>query len=162
VIGAGGGHSASGSYQLDGTIGQPIIGRSSSANYSIEVGFWVGAPAGTSGCEYTIGDINNNGIANGIDVVYGVIYFKGGTPPPVRCDMCPEPAPFYAAGDVNGSCTFNGIDIGYFVNFLKGVYPSLQFCPTCPPGGRMEPPVPALMPITSPSNSPRDNIRSGD
>ena len=55
VIGSGGGHSASGSYQLDGTIGQPIVGQSSSANYRIEAGFWVGAPTGPSGCDYSKG-----------------------------------------------------------------------------------------------------------
>ena len=150
VIGSGGGTSQSANYQLSGTVGQPIVGRSSSANYSIEAGFWVGAAAGPSGCEYVKGDINNSGVANGIDVVYGVVYFKGGPPPPVRCDMCPQPAPFYAAGDVNASCTFNGIDIGYFVNFLKGVYPTLQFCATCPPAGRAVPPVPAIMPTSVP------------
>ncbi len=84
-------------------------------------------------CDYIIGDINNNGVANGIDVVYGVNYFKGGPPPPVSCDMCPQPAPFYAAGDVNGDCIFNGIDITFWVGYLKGILPWLRHCPSCPP-----------------------------
>ncbi len=88
---------------------------------------------GGGGCAYLPGDINGNGAANGIDVVYGVNYFKGSTPPPVICGMCPQTQPFYAAGDVNGNCAFNGIDISFFVNYLKGVVPALLNCPSCPP-----------------------------
>jgi hypothetical protein len=94
----------------------------------------------SSGCAYTIGDINNNGAANGIDVVYGVNYFKGSSAPPIDCGSpvgpCPQASPFYAAGDVNGNCAFNGIDVTFFVNYLKGVVPALLICPTCPPAGR--------------------------
>ena len=87
------------------------------------------------GCAYIPGDINGDGVANGIDVTFGVAYFKGGNPPPVDCHpFCPEtPDPFYAAGDVNGSCSLNGIDITYFVAYLKGMQPALLFCPDCPP-----------------------------
>jgi hypothetical protein len=91
--------------------------------------------SGPSGCDYIPGDINGNGAANGIDVSYGVNYFKGGPVPPDTCTMCPQPQPFYAAGDVNASCTFNGIDITYFVSFLKGG-PALHYCVTCPPAAR--------------------------
>ena len=86
------------------------------------------------GCDYLPGDINGNGTSNGIDVTYGVSYLKGGTPPPIACDLCPQTQPFYAAGDINGSCTFNGIDITYFVSYLKGG-PGLLYCQTCPPIG---------------------------
>ncbi len=90
--------------------------------------------SGGGGCVYVPGDINNNGSANGIDVVYGVNYFKGSNPPPVDCGgICPQASPFYAAGDVNGNCSFNGIDVTFFVNFLKGIQPALLVCPTCPP-----------------------------
>jgi parallel beta-helix repeat protein/predicted outer membrane repeat protein len=88
-----------------------------------------------SGCHYIPGDINGNGTSNGIDVVFGVNYFKGsGTAPPVDCHpTCPnEPNPFYAAGDVNGNCAYNGIDITFFVRYLKGEVPSLLYCPDCP------------------------------
>jgi hypothetical protein len=82
-------------------------------------------------CPYVPGDINHNGIANGIDVVYAVNFFKGGPPPPIRCDMCPQPAPFYAAGDVNGDCVFNGIDIVFYVHHPLDV--PLRYCPSCSP-----------------------------
>jgi hypothetical protein len=85
-----------------------------------------------SGCNYIAGDINGSGVANGLDVTYGVAFFKGGPPPPIACDMCPEPAPFYASGDVNGSCSFNGMDITYMVAYFKGGS-LLNSCPDCPP-----------------------------
>ena len=85
------------------------------------------------GCLYMPGDINGNDQANGVDVSYGVNYFKGFGPPPPDVCQCPEPNPGFAAGDVNGSCQFNGVDITYFVNYLKGIGPDLSFCPTCPP-----------------------------
>jgi plastocyanin len=88
--------------------------------------------ASSPGCNYVIGDINGNGIANGLDVVYGVSYFKGGAPPPYSCD-CPPHGTFFVASDVNGSCSFNGLDITYYVAYLKGG-PALQACPNCPPG----------------------------
>ncbi len=92
---------------------------------------------GPNGCAYIPGDINGNGFSNGIDVVYGVTYFKGGTAPPIVCDCRPEvPAyPFFAAGDVNGNCAFNGVDISYYVSYLIGG-PGLLVCPDCPPLSR--------------------------
>jgi hypothetical protein len=124
------------------TIAFAIIGGSSIANVQsraeLALDVWIGVPPG---CVYIKGDINNVPPANGIDVTYGVSYLKGGPVPPVRCDNCPQPAPFYAAMDVNGTCNTNGIDITYFVSYLKGG-PPLLFCPTCPPA----PPVSAMMP----------------
>jgi hypothetical protein len=102
---------------------------------------------GPSGCVYTPGDINGVPPANGIDVTFGVLYFKGGNVPPIDCGdpvgPCPQASPFYAALDVNGSCTTNGIDITYFVAYLKGGSP-LRWCPTCPPATGAA--VPTIMP----------------
>jgi hypothetical protein len=85
----------------------------------------------TPACDYTSGDINGSGGANGIDVVYGVSFLKGGAPPPIYCDCSSHPDFHYVAGDVNGSCSFNGIDITYFVTYLKSG-PALTSCPDCP------------------------------
>jgi hypothetical protein len=110
---------------------------------------WCG---GTPGCNYVAGDINGNGSANGIDVTFGVSYFKGGTPPPVNCGNpvgpCPQASPFYAAGDVNGNCAFNGIDITFYVAYLKGLQPALRNCETCPPAtlAAPVPETPTLIP----------------
>ena len=108
---------------------------------------WCG---GGPGCDYVAGDINNNGEANGVDVSYGVNYFKGfGPPPPVICFDCPAVGEnLFGAGDVNGNCGFNGVDITYFVNYLKGIGPALTFCPACPPTGMIAPSpgTPTLVP----------------
>jgi hypothetical protein len=84
------------------------------------------------GCHYVIGDINGNGVSNGIDIVFGVTYFKGGSLPPISCD-CPPHGFIFPSGDVNGNCVFNGIDITFYVAFLKGLQPALLNCPSCPP-----------------------------
>jgi hypothetical protein len=90
----------------------------------------------TLGCHYIPGDINGNFSVNGVDIVYAIGYLKGpGFPPPNRCDICPEPLPFYAAGDVNGNCAFNGVDITFFVRYLKLQVPSLLYCLDCSPAG---------------------------
>ncbi len=142
VVGSGGGSSHSDNYRVDGTAGQAAVGASSSANFEVQSGFWVGAIG--VGCDYVVGDINSNGQGNGIDVVYGVAYFKGiGAPPLDSCDCRPEVPefPLYAAGDVNGNCAFNGIDITYFVTYLKGQQPALLHCPGCPPRNEIQSPT---------------------
>jgi hypothetical protein len=64
----------------------------------------------TTGYDYLVGDVNNNGYVNGIDLCYMVAYFKGLNPPPVHM----------MSADVNGNCTVNGIDVIYFTIYLKG------------------------------------------
>jgi len=81
-------------------------------------------------CQYIPGDINGNGAFNGIDVTYGVGYFKGGNVPPYSCNC--NGSTWYVAGDVNGNCSFNGIDITYAVSYFKGG-PAPIPCPQCPP-----------------------------
>ena len=159
VVGPGGGDSHSASYSSEVTAGQPIAGDMASSSYHMITGFWslniiAGPPPG---CAYTPGDINGNGAANGIDIVYAVNYLKATGPhPPTDCGgICPEPSPFYAAGDVNGNCAFNGIDITFFVRYLKGQVPSMLSCADCPPAGptppaRLNPPAPAVQPIRAP------------
>jgi len=83
------------------------------------------------GCEYAAGDINADGVANGLDCVFAVRYFKGGAVPPLSCS-CGSHGDIFPAIDVNGNCIANGADIIYFVNFLKGLC-SLRSCPDCPP-----------------------------
>ncbi len=144
VIGAGGGHSQSGSYQLDGTIGQPIVGKSSSASYSLDAGFWVGTSTTGPACDYSVGDANNSHSFNGLDVTYSVGYFKGGPAPPYTCECTPGHT-WYVAGDVNASCSFNGLDVTYMVSYFKGG-PAVHPCGDCPPGGMFAPPVPGIEP----------------
>ena len=86
------------------------------------------------GCTYTVGDVNNNGAFNGIDVSYSVGYFKGGNPPPFVCE-CTAGNSWFVAGDVNGNCQFNGIDVSYMVGYFKGGAAPVP-CPSCPPVSR--------------------------
>jgi hypothetical protein len=80
-------------------------------------------------CVYVTGDANGNGTMNGIDVTYGVRYFKGGAPPPYSC-YC-DGHTWYVAGDVNADCVYNGLDVVFIVACFKngGSYHS---CPACP------------------------------
>jgi hypothetical protein len=114
---------------IDSTISNISVSAGDTTLINIFLG---GEPRG---CFYRVGDINGSGTLSGLDVVYGVRYFKGGPPPATTCPMCPQTPPFYAAGDVNGSCTFSGLDITFLVRYFKGgavPYP----CPSCPPLGR--------------------------
>lgn len=86
-----------------------------------------------SDCDYVAGDINNSGETNGLDVVYMVNYFKGGSPPPYICQCTPGNS-WYVAGDVNNTCSFNGLDVTYLVGYFKGG-PILLPCQDCPPPG---------------------------
>jgi hypothetical protein len=105
---------------------------------SIEARNFAGADTQTyqiivGGCDYVDGDINNSRVLNGLDVIYGVSYFKGGPVPPYSCECTPGHI-WFVSGDVNGSCTFNGLDITYLVSFFKGG-PIPVPCPDCPPNG---------------------------
>jgi hypothetical protein len=79
---------------------------------------------------FIAGDINGNGQANGIDVTFGVSYFKGGAVPPHQFD-CTGASGLYAEGDANGNCQFNGIDVTYLVSYFKGVGGPPTICAGC-------------------------------
>jgi len=83
------------------------------------------------GCIYVVGDINNSGGLNGLDITFGVSYFKGGAEPPYMCD-CSSRGIWFVGGDVNGSCSYNGLDITYGVSYFKGG-PAPIPCADCPP-----------------------------
>ncbi|UCE67718.1 MAG: hypothetical protein JSU85_06850, partial [Candidatus Zixiibacteriota bacterium] len=77
------------------------------------------------------GDVNGSESYNGLDIIYAVNYFKGGSPPPYDCE-CTAGNTWYVVGDVNASCDFNGLDITYGVAYFKGG-PTPQPCADCPP-----------------------------
>jgi hypothetical protein len=131
VIASGGGEMSSTNYNVNGTAGQPIVGASSSANYALESGYWVGAGA-VGGCDYVVGDVNGTDSYNGLDVTYGVNFFKGGALP--LCPDCPPCNSFYYCGDVNATCSYNGLDVTYGVNYFKGGDGPIP-CSDCPPAG---------------------------
>ena len=85
-----------------------------------------------SGCDYAVGDVNGSNSYNGLDITYGVSFFKGGAGP--MCPDCPadDCNSWSYCGDVNGSCSYNGLDITYGVAYFKGGS-SPVFCVDCPP-----------------------------
>jgi hypothetical protein len=138
VIASGGGEMSSTNYNVNGTAGQGIVGTSSSPSYTIQSGYWVGAGVGPGGCDYAVGDINGSSTYNGLDITYGVTFFKYGSPAP-QCPFgsCPIPPcdAFYYCGDVNASCNYNGLDITYGVGYFKYGAPAPDPCGYCPPSG---------------------------
>lgn len=87
-------------------------------------------PCPITGCHYSVGDVNGSNSYNGLDITYGVAFFKGGADP--LCDPCPLCPDWNYCGDVNGSCTNNGLDITYGVAYFKGGANPIP-CPDCPP-----------------------------
>jgi len=148
VIGSGGGTVESESYEISGTIGQPIVGVTSSENYTIEAGFWVGA-GGENVYEYLPGDVNMSGggwpaTATGPDVTYLVNFFRGA----LTSHACYLDG-FWASADANGDCNIIGSDVTKLVNVFRGLG-SILYCIDYPPAW----PTPADLPPSAPSGWP--------
>lgn len=80
---------------------------------------------------YAVGDINGSGNYNGLDITFGVAFFKGGALPMFECECVPGNT-WFVSGDVNASCNYNGLDITFGVNYFKGGDGPAP-CPDCPP-----------------------------
>jgi CubicO group peptidase (beta-lactamase class C family) len=85
-------------------------------------------------CDYVVGDVNGSDSYNGLDITYGVAFFKGGPAPHCPLGSCyiPPCDAFFYCGDVNGSCSYNGLDITYGVAYFKGGAAPIP-CSNCPP-----------------------------
>jgi len=136
VIGSGGGSAASSNYQINGTIGQPVVGITSSSSYTVEAGYWVGSGSTTpSAHPYLPGDANmwvgvwgaTGPARQSSDVTYLVNYFK--TPPAYNpCYMYnPDytgsaivPGYFWASADFNGNCNVQSSDVVRLVSLFRG------------------------------------------
>lgn len=84
----------------------------------------------SSGCDYVVGDVNGSDNYNGLDITYGVAFFKGAAAP--QCPDCQPCNSWNYCGDVNGSCNYNGLDITYGVAYFKGGAAPV-YCEDCPP-----------------------------
>jgi hypothetical protein len=83
-------------------------------------------------CEsYVTGDVNDDSVYNGLDIIYGVGFFKNSVPALNICE-CHLGFIWHVPGDVNGSCNYNGLDITYGVAYFKGGAAPIP-CPACPP-----------------------------
>lgn len=94
---------------------------------ALDIALTASGPCGS----YIIGDVNGSGNYDGLDIIFGVSFFKGGAIPMYECECTPGNTRF-VSGDVNASCNYNGIDITYGVNFFKGGDDPAP-CPDCPP-----------------------------
>jgi hypothetical protein len=63
-----------------------------------------------TGTPFIVGDANDSGTLNGLDVIYLVSYLRGTVPAPAMRFQ----------GDANGSCDVDGLDVLYLVNYFKG------------------------------------------
>jgi len=124
VIGSGGGSSASSSYEINGTAGQPIVGGSSSASYSIEAGYWIGGSVSApSEYPYLPGDANMIAGVWGTtgpkrqtsDITYLVNNFNDTESFPACLFYNPnfpnQGGYFWASADFNGNCAVQTSDI---------------------------------------------------
>jgi hypothetical protein len=146
VIASGGGQTESGSYQVSGTIGQPIVGQTSSENYSMEAGFWAGVVPGGGDCVYIPGDCNHNGSPLELgDVIAMIGMYRGSVVPPYECSCPPHGDDFTPTADPNGNCV--PLELGDVVTEI-GAYrgsATASGCPDCPgtlrllPGGDNRP-----------------------
>jgi hypothetical protein len=76
------------------------------------------SPWSEGGCPYVVGDVNNDGNSNGIDVIYSVNFFKGGPAPVDTCECLGHD--YIETADVDNSCSFNALDITRMINYYKG------------------------------------------
>jgi hypothetical protein len=137
VIATGGGHAESENYQSDGTIGQPIVGQSSSENYTVAGGYWVGLPSGGD-CDYAPGDCDNDGNVLALeDIMYMIAMYAGDVPPSYVCDCPPNSDTFAATADPNGNCVPLELDdIMWEIAAYSGDVPAYG-CEDCPGSGRL-------------------------
>jgi hypothetical protein len=140
VIASGGGHSESASYSVNATIGQPITGSSSSDNYGVQGGFWVGGGPPSGDCVYFPGDVNHNGTPLELgDVVAMIGNYRGTADPSYTCDCPPHGAEFAATADPNGNCV--ALELGDVVTEI-GAYrgtAEASGCSDCPGSLRLPP-----------------------
>jgi len=107
TIDGGGGYSAGGMFELEGTIGQPDAGYMAGGDFELEGGFWTAAIP-TCAC---LGDMNGDGKRDGADIQSFVLCLLDGG----SCQCA----------DVDG---MNGVDIDDTTAFVA----NLLSAPGCP------------------------------
>jgi len=128
-INAGGDDMSSTNYQMLSSVGQSVIGYTSSTNYEHGIGYWYGMETGGGGdcfCGDPVGDVNCDAALNPVDVVYMVNFVYKNLD--ARCIPTGWDCP-YNIGDVNCDTAVNPVDVVYYVN---AVYKNLNaFCDPC-------------------------------
>jgi len=108
VMGGGGGLTAAGGYQINGTLGQPIAGWTATTGHSVHQGYWQNFTASGGDCCQLPGNSNGDIEINVGDCIYLIYYlFRYGPPPP-----CLNEA------DINVDCEVNLADIVWLINYI--------------------------------------------
>ncbi|HPF41219.1 MAG TPA: hypothetical protein P5081_09370 [Phycisphaerae bacterium] len=105
---AGGGYSAGGAFEVEGTVGQHDTGYSAGGVFEMEGGFWAGAATTACACP---GDVNHDGTLDGADIQQFVSCLLGD-------GAC-------GCADVDGMNSVGLADVGSFIAALT----SGQACP---------------------------------
>ncbi len=138
VFGSGGGQMSGSSYQVIGTLGQPAIGKISSANYEGGIGFWYRAQQEcTPGL---LGDVSSDSAVNSLDALIMLSYDAGLPVPQPILDRIAA-----GFGDVNQDGFTNSIDalitisweVGFPVGFPVGQVVCLPLTGGLPLSGSM-------------------------
>ena len=104
TIDGGGGYSAGGSFELEGTIGQPDAGFMAGGAFDLEGGFWPQTTLPSCAC---LGDMNGDGARDGADIQQFVACLIDG-------GSC-------ACADIDGMAGIDEADTTAFVsNLLSG------------------------------------------
>ena len=119
VNSAGGGMNSTG-YQMLSSVGQGVIGYSTSTNYEAGIGYVYGLTTTTSDCDCGVwGDVTGDGAINPVDVVFMVNYVYKNIDQLVPYANCP-----YPVGDVTCDGNVNPVDVVHFVNYVyKNITP---------------------------------------
>ena len=114
TIDGGGGRTSDGTFELNGTIGQPDAGPvMTGGNFELAGGFGVGQ----NHLPIILGDANDDGVLNNLDIAWFVLALVD---PSAYQAMFPDVDPDVVL-DMNGDGVFNNLDIAGFVAALLGL-----------------------------------------
>lgn len=127
VISSGGTSGSSASYDLEGTVGQVVVGEGSSASYGLSHGFWQEFGGGGTCCngDGMRGDVDGDASINVADVVWLVDYvFFGGAPP-----VCEDDPGVFPEADADGDGSVTVGDVVLLVDYVFFGGPPPAPCP---------------------------------
>ncbi len=105
---SGGLQGASYSFRLKGTAAEAVPGGGEASGFSLNSGFWYNNGV-YQACVCGVGDVNENGQINILDIVFLVDFkFKNG-PAPTPYEIC--------NGDTDCNCLVNILDIIVLINY---------------------------------------------
>jgi len=113
-INGGGGTASTPTHRVSVSIGQTLIGYTSSPDHAAGIGYWYGIPtADGCDCGAVWGDMNGDASVNPVDVVYIINFvYRAQDDRPVL-PSCPD-----QPGDVNCNGPVDAVDVVYYLNYV--------------------------------------------